>query len=108
MPRLWKLGALGVFLAGVGYLLEAIRQRGDCEFGDKSPDTLGFSIALIMFGGGLLGLAVIVVATVSAIRHSLREARFALLTGMVSLASVAPLFMFAGDGPSTWFQYCAT
>lgn len=38
------LSFLGAACGLGGYLLEAIRQRGDCDLGNKSPNTLGISI----------------------------------------------------------------
>ena len=106
--RTTVLATIGATCGISGYLLEAIRQRGDCDLGDKSPNTLGISIALIFLGGGFLGL----ISLVSAIRLIPRdgwiECRSALIVAIISVASVGPVFMFAGAGPSSWFQYCGT
>ena len=110
-PRLAHLiGWFGTAAVAVGYLLEAIRQRGDCDTGDRSPDTLVISVVLIVVVGGLCGLVGIVVTLVGAVRHrwsvvaAIREA----LPSVISLAGCLAIFVVAGGGPSTWFQYCAT
>lgn len=106
--RTTVLATIGATCGISGYLLEAIRQRGDCDLGDKSPNTLGISIALIFIGGGFLGL----ISLVSAIRLIRRDGwidgRIALIVAIVSVACVGPVFMFAGAGASSWFQYCGT
>jgi hypothetical protein len=61
-------GAIGTASVLIGYLLEAIRQRGDCDLGNKSPDTLGISVLLIVVIGGLAGITGIVAALIGA-RH---------------------------------------
>jgi len=57
---------------------ETIRQRGDCDLGNKSPDTLGISVLLIVVIGGLAGITGIVAALIGArhlrITQALRDA----------------------------------
>lgn len=101
-------GVPAIMAGAVGYLLEAIRQRGTCEFGDASPDTLVISVLLIVFGAGLGGMVATVVAVVGMWRHGWRKRWLHLACGIVALVSIGPVFLFAGAGPSTWFQYCAT
>ncbi len=101
-------GVACALIALAGYLLEWVRQRGDCEFGDKSPDTLAISIIMIVIVGGLGGAVSLVSAVIGSFRHGLAPRKLHLASAIVSLISVVPLFLFAGAGPSTWFQYCAT
>lgn len=101
------LGVVGTASIVLGYLLEWIRQRGDCELGDPSPDTLLLSIALILLGGGLLGLLGVCLALVNSMkRHHvfIRD----LVMPTISMVGAATLFLFAGSGPGGWFQYCGT
>jgi hypothetical protein len=104
-------GAIGTASVLIGYLLEAIRQRGDCDLGNKSPDTLGISVLLIVVIGGLAGIAGIVAALIGA-RHRRRSDVRYLVAGLVlSIASLGGAFailLVAGHGPSAWFQYCGT
>lgn len=104
------VGWLGVASVATGYLLEATRQRGDCDAGDKSPDTLAISIVLIVLVGGLCGIIGIAGTLIPAIRHrrTMKEVAQEVLPSLVSLAGALAIFVVAGDGPSTWFQYCAT
>jgi hypothetical protein len=104
------VGWLGVMSVATGYLLEAIRQRGDCDAGDKSPDTLAISIVLIVLVGGLFGVIGIAGALISAFRQRWRLTTTMLVAGpaFFSLAGCLTIFLVAGQGPSMWFQYCAT
>lgn len=98
------VGTVCIFL---GYLLEWIRQRGDCASGDPSPDTLLVSIGLILLGGGLLGLIGVCMALLNSMkRHHvfIRD----LVMPTVAMVGGATLFLFAGSGPGGWFQYCGT
>lgn len=107
-PRSMILSFLGAACGLGGYLLEAIRQRGDCDLGDKSPNTLGISIGLIFLGGGVLGL-ITLVSAIRLIRHNgWRAGRHALVFAFVAVGCVGPVFLFAGAGPGSWFQYCGT
>ena len=101
-------GALAVVASTLGYVLEAVRQRVTCEFGDPSPDTLVASVLLIVVGAGFGGLASVVAAVTGIIRHGWPVRILHLFLALLALASVAPLFAFAGAGPGSWFQYCAT
>ena len=101
-------GALALAASLVGWVLEAVRQRGTCEFGDQSPDTLVASVLLIVLGAGLGGLAAMITAATGMFRHGWRARLPHMVLGLVAVASAGPLFAFAGAGPSTWFQYCAT
>jgi hypothetical protein len=101
-------GALVFVASVVGYGLEAVRQRGTCEFGDPSPDTLVASVLLIVVGAGFGGLASVVAAVTGIIRHGWPARMPHLVLALLALASVAPMFAFAGAGPGSWFQYCAT
>lgn len=104
-------GSTGTVSVVIGYLLEAIRQRGDCDLGNQSPDTLGISILLIVVVGGLAGITGIVAALVG-IRHrrgvQSRYVVAGLVLSVASLGGALAIFLVAGRGPSTWFQYCAT
>ncbi len=104
------VGCIGCVSVGVGYLLEALRQRGDCDAGDKSPDTLVISIVLIVVVGGLFGVIGIVGTLIYATRRRWTVATTiqAALPAMISLAGFLAIFLVGGRGPSTWFQYCAT
>lgn len=102
------LSFLGAACGIGGYLLEAIRQRGDCDLGNKSPNTLGISIGLIFLGGGFVGL-IALVSAIRLIRHNgWRAGRHALVFAIVAVGCVGPVFLFAGAGPGSWFQYCGT
>lgn len=101
-------GAVCAALAVGGYGLEWIRQRGDCDLGDKSPDTLGISIAMIVLVGGLLGLVSLIAALFGVWRHGFASRKWNIVSAVVSILLVGPLFMFAGAGPGSWFQYCGT
>ena len=102
------LGVACLLFESVGYALEWFRQRGTCDTGDNTPDTLGISILLIVIGGGLLGLVALVIASVRAVRHGISGQLTALMASVLAVCLVAPLFMFAGAGPGSWFQYCGT
>lgn len=104
------IGWLGVGSVAAGYLLEWIRQRGDCDAGDKSPDTLVISVVLIVLVGGLAGLTGITGAVISGIRERWPATTVMRVAGpaVLSLAGCLAIFVVAGRGPSTWFQYCAT
>lgn len=103
------VGCVGCVAVGTGYLLEAIRQRGDCDAGDKSPDTLAISIILIVLVGGLSGIIGITMMLVATIRRGWTTTAAELaVPSLISLAGALTIFAVAGDGPSTWFQYCAT
>lgn len=110
-PRsLPAIGWVGMVAVTGGYLLEAIRQRGDCDAGDPSPDTLAISVVLIVFVGGLCGVVGVVATLVGARRHrwgATTALRIA-LPAIVSLAGFLAIFLFAGGGPSTWFQHCGS
>lgn len=101
-------GLVAALCSGVGYALEWFRQRGTCDGGDASPDTLAVSVLLIVLGGGLVGLVAVALAIVRAVRHGVADAWRSLVLALVAVGSVGPLLLFAGAGPSTWFQYCAT
>lgn len=106
--RTTVVALLGATCGLGGYLLEAIRQRGDCDLGDKSPNTLGISIGLIFLGGGVVGL-ISLVSAIRLIRHDgWRAGRHALVFAIVAVGCVGPVFLFAGAGPGSWFQYCGT
>lgn len=107
-PRL--IGLLGVACVAAGYVLELVRQRGTCDDGDASPDTIGISVVLILFAGGLLGLAAVIGAAVRLVRHRGERAvtPWILLPGLLSLAGALSIFVFAGGGPSTLFQHCGS
>ena len=102
------MGVLCILFEIVGYALEWFRQRGTCDTGDNSPDTLGISIILIVIGGGLLGLAALVIALVRVGKRGFRSQASPLIAASLAVCLVSPLFMFAGGGPGSWFQYCGT
>lgn len=102
------MAAVALACSGVGYGLEWFRQRGTREFGDQDPDTLAVSVLLILIGGGVLGLVALGLAVVGAIRRGVRTSRPAMLLAGSAVASAPLLFVFAGGGPGSWFQYCAT
>lgn len=85
-----------------------IRQRGTCELGDPSPDTLAISVGLILVGGGLLGLVGVGAALVRIVRSRDGRVRLGLVVSVVSVLLGASLFAFASSGPGGWFQYCGT
>lgn len=106
-------GSIGTMAVLIGYLLEAIRQRGDCDLGDKSPNTLGISILLIVAVGGIAGMTGIVAALIGRLHRRESHDRYRyLVAGLVlsiaSLGGALAILVVAGSGPSTWFQYCAT
>lgn len=90
----------------IGYLLELIRQRGACEHGDPSPDTLVISVYSILIGGGIGGLLVFGFAYRAFRRRHRREDIAPMLVALVAVVMVEPLFLSAGSGPGGWFQYC--
>jgi len=92
----------------IGYILEFIRQRGGCENGDPSPDTLVLSIYLILIGGGVGGMLVLVFGLKRFTRQHSRDDIAPLLIALVTLVMVEPLFFAAEAGPGGWFQYCGT
>lgn len=99
------LGAVGCTCVAVGYALEWVRQRGGCESGDPSPNTLAASVSLIFLGGCLLGLVGLCMAVFNAMkRHHIMMLE--LIVPMMSMFAGASLFLFAGSGPGDWFQYC--
>ena len=103
-------GWIGVASVALGYLLELVRQRGTCDAGDQSPDTLAISVVLIVVVGGLCGLGG-VVATLVRTRRQGWTATTAIRIGLpaaLSLAGSLSIFLASSRGPSTWFQYCAT
>ena len=104
------IGWAGVVSIAIGYVLELIRQRGTCETGDKSPDTLVISVVLIDFISGLCGLVGLVGTVVPAVRHRWTADRTirAAVPALTALAGTLAIFVVAGRGPSTWFQYCGT
>ena len=100
-------GALAALSSSaVGYLLEWIRQRGGCEHGDPSPDTLVTSIYLILIGGGLGGLIVVGLGVRALARRHDRTDIAPMLVAIVALVMIEPLFLSADSGPGGWFQYC--
>lgn len=102
------LAVVALACAALGYGLEWFRQRGTCEFGDNSPDTLVLSVLLILLGGGVLGIVALGVGIVGSVRHGVRSRRVAILAASAAVVSAALLFAFSGGGPGSWFQYCAT
>lgn len=104
------IGWTGVVSIAVGYGLELIRQRGTCDTGDKSPDTLVISVVLIVLVGGLCGLVGLVGTVVPAVRHRRTVSSTIRAAGpaVLALAGALTIFAIAGRGPSTWFQYCGT
>ena len=104
-------GSIGTAAVVIGYLLEAIRQRGTCDLGDKSPDTLGISVVLIVFIGGLAGVTGVIASLIGA-RHRRRSHLRCIAVGFIlsiaSLGGALAIFLVGGSGPSTWFQYCGT
>ena len=100
------IGLAGSASAAIGWLLEWYRQRGTCELGDQSPDTLAISVALILGAGALCGIIGVVLAVGARRRH--KPWRSSCAIALLSIATVIPLFAFAGRGPGSWFQYCAT
>lgn len=99
------LGAVGCACAVIGYAFEWIRQRGGCETGDASPNTLVLSVVLIFIGGCVLGLVGLSLAVFNAMkRHHIMMLELIMPT--VSMFLGASLFLFAGSGPGDWFQYC--
>lgn len=104
------IGWAGVVSIAVGYLLELIRQRGTCDTGDKSPDTLVISVVLIILVGGLCGLVGLVGTVVPAVRQRWTAVSTIRAAGpaVLALAGALAIFVVAGRGPSTWFQYCGT
>ena len=103
------VGALGTAAVAIGYLLEAIRQRGTCENGDPSPDTIGLSIVLILFVGGITGLVGVVASLVARPGpHRTRRRVIGLALSLVALAGAAGLFVVGGRDPGDWFQHCGS
>ena len=92
--------------AGLGYILEFVRQRGNCELGDPSPDTLVLSIYLILIGGGLGGVLILIFGIKRFTRQHSRDDIAPILIALVALVMVEPLFFAADAGPGGWFQYC--
>ena len=107
-PTIRRMILLQVGITVVGYLLEFVRQRGDCSNGDPSPDTLVLSIYLILIGGGVGGLLVLVFGVKRFTRRHSRDDIAPLLIALVTLVMVEPLFFAAEAGPGGWFQYCAS
>jgi hypothetical protein len=121
-----RSGAAGCAASLLGYALELVRQRGTCDTGDPSPDTLVVSVLLIVLGGGLLGLAGLVAWSVAVVRDPSTPTThdtgpepplpqrptpptwLAPVLPLLSLLSVLPLFAASGGGPGAWFQYCGT
>lgn len=101
-------GITGIALSTTGWGLEWIRQRGTCELGDKSPDTLVASVSLILLGGGVLGLLGVLACLVGFRSRMIRGNWTTLIVSATSLLSAIPLFFFANSGPGSWFQYCGT
>jgi hypothetical protein len=108
--RRWPVvvGALGTLAVVVGYALEAVRQRGSCDAGDPSPDTLALSVVLILWVGGLAGIAGIVGAVAGGRRAGAGAVVRSMAPAVVSLAGALSLLLFAGGGPATWFQHCGS
>lgn len=104
--RTLGLGALACSI--VGYGLEWFRQRGTCDSGDNSPDTLGVSLLLILVGGGVVGLIALGFAVAAAVRHGLSATWPAIVVAVAAVASAGLVFAFAGGGPGSWFQYCGS
>jgi hypothetical protein len=102
------VGLVALVCSVVGYALEWFRQRGTCEFGDKSPDTLGVSLGLILVGGGVVGLIALGLAIAGAVRHGASSTWPAIVVAVAAVASAGLLFTFAAGGPGSWFQYCGT
>lgn len=99
------LGTSGLVSVACGYLMESVRQRGDCELGDPRPDTLVVSVLLIVLGGagaGIIGLMVEIIRLLK-LKH-LRW--FPIVVPVCSVLAGASLFLFVNSGPGGWFQYC--
>jgi hypothetical protein len=106
------VGWIGIVSVAVGYLLEANRQASTvCVDGHKSPDTLGISVVLIVFVGGLAGIVGIASSIVLAHRQRWSPAT-TLRTGapaLISLVGAMSIFLFAGS-VTDWFNdlYCSS
>lgn len=107
MTRTERLASLACLLGTAGFIFEWCRQRGSCEFGDNSPDTLGLSIIMILLGGSI-GLGVALIDAVAILRRGWRGRIQPLVLGVLAASLTGILFSAAGDGPGAWFQYCAT
>ena len=105
LPRV--AGSLGLVCIAAGYGMELVRQRGTCDTGDPSPDTLVASVLLIFVGGIVLGLGGLCVS----VYRSLSSHHPRTLDIIMCVASVlggTSIFLFAESGPGGWFQYCGT
>lgn len=106
------VGWVGIVSVAVGYLLEVNRHASTvCVDGHKSPDTLGISVVLILFVGGLAGIVGIASAVALAIRQRWMLAT-TVRTGapaLISLAGALSILVFAGRA-SEWFNdlYCSS
>jgi hypothetical protein len=106
------VGWVGIVSVVVGYLLEAIRHGSTvCVDGHKSPNTLGISVVLIVFVGGMAGIVGIAGTVALAIRQRWTLAT-TIRTGapaLISLAGAVSILGFAG-GTSEWFNdlYCSS
>lgn len=101
------MGTCGLVSVACGYLMEAVRQRGDCEWGDPSPNTLGISVLMILLGGGAVGIIGVMVALFRSVRED-RLLVWDLVLPACSLLAGASLFLFVNSGPGGWFQYCGS
>ena len=102
------VGALGLGAVALGYLLEVIRQRGTCDDGNASPDTLGLSVVLILFVGGAAGLVALVAAIVASRAPDRRLPLVGIVLACAALLGAGSIFVFAGGGPGDLFQNCGS
>lgn len=101
------LGTIGLASVGCGYLMEVMRQRGDCEWGNPHPDTLPASVALIFLGGGGAGFIGLLVGLFRSVRAKhLVWSR--IVVPACSVLAGTSLFLFIDSGPGGWFQYCGS
>lgn len=101
------IGIVATASVAIGYALEWVRQRGDCDMGDATPNTLPLSVLLILIGGVVLGL----VGTCLTLLNSMKRHHVLLRDLVLPVAAMiggASIFLFAGSGPGGWFQYCGT
>lgn len=64
---------------------------------------------VLSFLGAACGLGGYLLEAIRLIRHNgWRAGRHALVFAFVAVGCVGPVFLFAGAGPGSWFQYCGT